>query len=60
MKFIKVFWSDEQGQDMIEYSLLVAFIALASAHLFIGAGNSIKGIWTVANTQLATANTNAS
>jgi Flp pilus assembly pilin Flp len=60
MQFIKMFWNDEQGQDMIEYTLLVAFVALASAALFIGAGNSVKGIWTSANTQLATANTNAS
>jgi Flp pilus assembly pilin Flp len=60
MQFIKTFWNDEQGQDMIEYTLLVAFVALASAALFIGAGNSVKGIWTSANTQLATANTNAS
>jgi Flp pilus assembly pilin Flp len=60
MQFIKTFWNDEAGQDMIEYTLLVAFVALASAALFIGAGNSVKGIWTSANTQLATANTNAS
>jgi Flp pilus assembly pilin Flp len=60
MQFVKTFWKDEAGQDMIEYTLLVAFVALASAALFIGAGNSIKGIWTSANTQLATANTDAS
>ena len=32
------FWNDEQGQDLIEYTLLMAFVALASAALFIGAG----------------------
>jgi Flp pilus assembly pilin Flp len=51
-KFIK----DEQGQDLIEYTLLMAFVALASAALFLGAGGSIKGIWTTTNTQLAAAN----
>jgi Flp pilus assembly pilin Flp len=50
------FWNDEQGQDLIEYTLLMAFVALASAALFIGAGSSIKGIWTATNTQLAAAN----
>lgn len=35
----------ELGQDLIEYTLLMAFVALASAALFIGAGGSIKGIW---------------
>jgi len=38
----------------------LAFVALASAALFIGAGNSVKGIWTQTNTQLASANTAAS
>ena len=51
---------DEQGQDLIEYTLLIAFVALASAALFIGAGSSISGIWGATNTQLGTANTAAS
>ena len=51
---------DDQGQDLIEYTLLLAFVALASAALFIGAGDSVKGIWTTSNTQLANANTAAS
>ncbi len=53
-------WNDEQGQDLIEYTLLMAFVALASAALFIGAGGSIKGIWSITNTQLSAANTSAS
>ena len=47
---------DEQGQDLIEYTLLMAFVALASAALFLGAGGSIKGIWTTTNAQLDAAN----
>jgi Flp pilus assembly pilin Flp len=54
------FLNDEQGQDLIEYTLLMAFVALASAALFIGAGSSIKGIWGSTNTQLTAANTSAS
>ncbi len=57
--FINGFMKDEQGQDLIEYTLLLAFVALASAAIFIGAGNSISGIWTSANTKLASANTSA-
>ncbi len=53
-------WSDEQGQDLIEYTLLMAFVALASAALFLGAGGSIAGIWTTTNTQLTAANAQAS
>jgi Flp pilus assembly pilin Flp len=51
---------DEQGQDLIEYTLLMAFVALAPAALFLGAGRSIKGIWITTNSQLTAANTSAS
>ena len=54
--FLRNLWNEEQGQDMIEYTLLLAFVALASAALFIGAGNSVHGIWTATNSQLSTAN----
>ena len=40
MTFVRNFWNDEQGQDLIEYTLLMAFVALASAALFMGAGGS--------------------
>jgi len=51
MNFVK----DEQGQDLIEYTLLMAFIALASAAIFSNVGGSVKTIWTTASTNLATA-----
>ena len=57
---ICTFLNEESGQDLIEYTLLMAFVALASAALFLGAGGSIAGIWTVTNTQLAAANSSAS
>lgn len=49
------FLKDEEGQDLIEYTLLMAFIALASAAIFISAGSSINGIWKSASTQLSNA-----
>jgi Flp pilus assembly pilin Flp len=60
MKLPMNVFRDEQGQDLIEYTLLLAFVALASAALFIGAGNSVSGIWSVTNSQLVVANTSAS
>jgi Flp pilus assembly pilin Flp len=48
-------WRDEQGQDLIEYTLMLAFVALASAALFSTAGTSINQIWSKTNTQLTTA-----
>jgi Flp pilus assembly pilin Flp len=54
------FLRDEEGQDLIEYTLLLAFVCLASAALFISAGGSVSGIWSATNSQLTTANTSAS
>jgi Flp pilus assembly pilin Flp len=51
---IRSFFKDDQGQDLIEYTLLLAFVALASAALFISAGGSVNTIWSVANSQLST------
>ena len=50
------FCRDASGQDLIEYTLLMAFVALASAALFLGAGGSIRGIWSSANHTFAAAN----
>jgi Flp pilus assembly pilin Flp len=55
MTFLRNLWIEEQGQDLIEYTLLLAFVALASAALFIGAGGHINTIWTNTNTQLENA-----
>jgi Flp pilus assembly pilin Flp len=55
-QFIVRFIRDEQGQDLIEYTLLLAFVCLASAALFIGAGNTLAGIWSTTNTILVNAN----
>jgi Flp pilus assembly pilin Flp len=60
MELLKRFWQEEQGQDLIEYTLLLAFVALVSAALFIGAGKSASTIWSIANTQLSTAAASAS
>ena len=53
------FLRDEQGQDLIEYTLLLAFVALASAAIFITAGKSVSGIWGTAQSQLGTASSTA-
>ena len=52
-------WNDDQGQDLIEYTLLMAFVALASAALFISSGSSVSKIWSTTNVQLSTAATSA-
>ena len=49
------FLREEEGQDLIEYTLLLAFVALAVAALFSGMKASINAIWTTANSELGTA-----
>ena len=52
INFVRNFVRDESGQDLVEYTLLLAFVALASAALFIAAGGSINTIWLTANNRL--------
>ena len=44
------FIREDKGQDLVEYTLLLAFVCLASAALFINAGTSLATIWTDTNT----------
>jgi len=60
MSFIKSFLFEEQGQDLVEYTLLLAFVCLASAALFISAGGSIQTVWSQGSTTLASAASAAS
>ncbi len=50
--FLRSFWREEEGQDLIEYTLLLAFIAIASAAILTSTGNSIRGIWTTTQANL--------
>jgi Flp pilus assembly pilin Flp len=54
-----MFLREEAAQDLIEYTLLLAFVALVAAGLFISAGQSTSGIWSIANTQLSNASSAA-
>ena len=45
MRAINGLLRGEQGQDLVEYTLLVSFFALASAALFLGAGGTVSTVW---------------
>ena len=53
---LRTFWEDERGQDIVEYSLLLAFVCLSGAALFLGLGASTRTLWGIVNTRLAAAN----
>jgi len=54
------FCRDEDGQDLIEYTLLMAFVCLASAAIFIEGGSNVNQIWSSSNSVLTGAANTAS
>ncbi len=50
------FLRDQRGQDLTEYSLLLAFVVIASVALFLTNTGSIMGIWSASNHIVSTAN----
>jgi pilus assembly protein Flp/PilA len=49
---LKRLWQDEEGQDLVEYALLLVLIALAAAATIKTLGTSINAVFTNANTAL--------
>ena len=45
-------WRGEQGQDLVEYTLMVAFLAMTSAAIFFSAGGSVNVVWVSASSTL--------
>jgi Flp pilus assembly pilin Flp len=60
MRRIKRFLSDERGQDLIEYTIILSFVTLSVVGLFMGAGKNVKGVWAASNNSLSQANVRAS
>jgi Flp pilus assembly pilin Flp len=56
ISFFKSLCIEEDGQDLVEYSLLLAFLALATIGLLTGARTSLNSLWGTVNTGLSTAN----
>jgi Flp pilus assembly pilin Flp len=50
------FWIREEGQDVVEYALLLAFVCLAGAAMFVAMRGETSTIWQNVNTHLAAAN----
>ena len=58
MKFVNAvrsFVRGEEGQDLLEYALLVALIALVAVGAVTAAGGSVKTIFTNIGTELGKA-----
>jgi Flp pilus assembly pilin Flp len=53
---IKDFLKDEQGQDIVEYSLLLVLIGAAALFVLTAMGTSIGQIFSKINVKLTSAN----
>ena len=49
---LKRLWQDEQGQDLVEYALLLVLIALVAVSTLQTLGKTISAVFTNANTAL--------
>ena len=54
--FLRSIRTEESGQDLAEYCLLTALLALVAAGIFVQASGGIQAIWGTANTQLVAGN----
>ena len=49
------FWKREEGQDLSEYCLLTALIALVACAIFVFASGGVHNIWGSAGSTLSSA-----
>jgi Flp pilus assembly pilin Flp len=57
---LKALWREEDGQDMVEYALLLAFIALAAVTILSSTSGSLNKLWNAVSTTLSSSATAAS
>ena len=48
------FWSDDEGQDLIEYALMLTLIILLSVAAIQGIGTKVSTVFTAVNDSLTT------
>lgn len=48
-KAIYSFWWSEEGQDMVEYTFLIALVALGAIGLLQTQGTAVSAIWVSAD-----------
>jgi pilus assembly protein Flp/PilA len=55
MTYLKNFINDEEGQDLVEYALLLGFVAMAAAGILVTIGTDITSIFSKAKAQTGAA-----
>ena len=54
-KTLRRLWEDSEGQDLVEYALLVVMVSLFSVAAMKGLANGISNVYSKAATQLSSA-----
>ncbi len=57
---LRAFWLEEEGQDLVEYSLLIACLALATVGMITDVKVETKDIWSTLNSTLISGSSAAS
>ena len=56
-KFLTTFWRDTEGQDLVEYALIVAAIALGMIAVVKNLATALNSLYESITTSLGTAGT---
>lgn len=56
-QILRFFKRNDQGQDVAEYCLLTALVALIALGIFYHVSGGLQGMWSTADTSLAASNT---
>ena len=57
--WLRNFWLVEEGQDLVEYAVILMFITVAVLAFAFNGSTSVHGIWTKEKTDLVSANSTA-
>ena len=52
LQIIERFLKDEEGQDLVEYALLLVFLALAAISILPTLGSSVNRVFSESNSSL--------
>ncbi|HOL73395.1 MAG TPA: hypothetical protein PLA43_04425 [Bryobacteraceae bacterium] len=55
MSALRNLWREDDGQDVVEYTLLLAFVVITSAALLLTNQEAINAIWVTTNNNLSAA-----
>ena len=55
-KHALLFVGDEGAQDVVEYALLLAFVCLSGAAMFLSVGGLTSSMWSIVNSRMGAAN----